>query len=90
MNSGTLGIPISGVEVTNIGPHGFWLLVQRGEYFLPFDSYPWFKKASIEQILDVRLEHGHHLYWPQLDVDLSLDILERPADFPLISSHRPA
>ncbi|MBI1319899.1 MAG: DUF2442 domain-containing protein [Candidatus Hydrogenedens sp.] len=85
MSSDRLGVPTSGVEVTNIGPHGFWLLVSDREYLLPYESYPWFKKATIEQILDVRLEHGCHLHWPSLDVDLSIEILEHPEAFPLIS-----
>lgn len=88
MSSNTLGPPTSGVEVTNIGPHGIWLLVESGEYFLPFETFPWFKKASIEQIVDVQLHHSHHLHWPQLDVDLSLDIIVRPGDFPLVSHPR--
>ena len=34
--------------------------------------------------LDVELLHEDHLFWPDLDVDLSLDSLQCPESFPLI------
>jgi hypothetical protein len=37
-------------EVTNIGAHGFWLLVDDREYFVPFDDYPVFRQATVSQI----------------------------------------
>jgi hypothetical protein len=52
---------------------------------LPFAEYPWFKNANISQILNVQLLHESHLYWPQLDVDLEIDCLENPQQYPLIS-----
>ena len=76
MNSKQLGENISDVEVTNVSRHGLWLLVNDKEYFLPYEQYPWFQDARIREILNVRLEHEAHLYWPDLDVDLELDCLE--------------
>ena len=72
-------------EVTNISKHGFWVLINNKEYFLPFDKFPWFKEANIEQISNVVLLHGFHLYWPKLDIDLSFDIIENPEKFKLIA-----
>lgn len=74
---------ISQVEVTNISLHGFWLYVRGKEYFLPYDEYPWFRDAKVKDILAVELHHRTHLYWPRLDVDLDVDILESPQDYPL-------
>jgi hypothetical protein len=79
-----LGKNTSVAEVSNISAHGFWLLVQDREYFLPFDENPWFKDATISQILNVELLHGHHLHWPDLDVDLELESLASPEKYPLI------
>ena len=76
----------SDVEVTNISAHGFWLLLQNREHFVPFDENPWFKDATVRQILHVRLLRGHHLHWPDLDVDLEIDALSDPARYPLIYS----
>jgi hypothetical protein len=72
------------VEVSNIDRFGFWLLIEDREYFLPYEHFPWFRKASVDQILHVELLHGEHLYWPKLDVDLSIESLEAPELFSLI------
>jgi hypothetical protein len=61
-----------------------WVLVQNKEYFLPYNDFPWFRKATVEQILTVELLQEDHLYWPALDVDLCLDSLAEPGKFPLI------
>ena len=80
----TLGKDISRVEVTNISKHGFWLFVKDKEYFLSYDEYPWFKNAKVSELLEVRLLHRVHLYWPQLDVDLELSALQDPKGYPLV------
>ncbi|MBI4862350.1 MAG: DUF2442 domain-containing protein [Candidatus Riflebacteria bacterium] len=59
------------------------------EYFLPHEEYPWFRAARLEQILDVELIHEDHLHWPALDVDLTVDCLERPDRYPLVASLQP-
>jgi hypothetical protein len=85
MKSATVGNDISKVEVLNISPHGFWLFVGGKEYFLDFDNFPWFRKASLDQLFKVEFSHGDHLYWPELDVDLNLDRIEHPEKFPLVA-----
>jgi len=80
----THGTSISDIEVTNISIHGIWLYVKGKEYFLPYEDYPWFKDARLSGIQNVQLLHGHHLYWPKLDVDLSVDSLEHPEKYPFI------
>jgi hypothetical protein len=80
-----LGKSISRVEVTHISQHGFWLLVGGREYLLPYEKYPWFKDARVSEILTVKLLHGHHLYWPKLDVDLELASLKSPDRWPLVA-----
>jgi hypothetical protein len=39
----------------------------------------------LKSIQNVQLIHGHHLYWPELDVDLEIDNLENPEKYPLKS-----
>lgn len=70
-------------EITNISEHGFWLFLKDKEYFLSFNEYPWFKNANISSITNVKLIHNHHLYWPKLDIDLSVEILANPEKYPL-------
>lgn len=84
MTSETTGINTLEVEVLNISKHGFWLYVKGKEYFLAFEHFPWFKKASIAAILNVELLHSVHLYWPELDVDLEVECLEHPEKYPLV------
>jgi hypothetical protein len=72
--------------VTNISAHGFWLLHADREYFLHHARFPWFKKANVGQICNIQISHGWHLYWPDLDMDLSLDIIENPEKYPRIST----
>ena len=77
------GIDTSGVEVTNISRHGFWLLLDQRELFLPFDQFPWFADAPVRAILHVERPWPHHLRWPELDVDLTVEAIEHPERYPL-------
>ncbi len=80
----TPGQNISEVEISHIDIHGLWLCIGDKEYFLPYDEYPWFKEAKVKDILNVQLLHEHHLYWPNLDVDLEIESLDEPQNYPLI------
>jgi hypothetical protein len=66
------------VEVTNISRHGFWMLIEEREIFVPFASFPWFRDAAVGDLLDVTSPHSGHLYWPRLDVDLAVESIEHP------------
>jgi hypothetical protein len=77
------GATTSAIEVTNISKHGLWVLTSEGEHFLPFADFPWFRDASVGHILNVEEPTPGHYYWPDLDVDLSLNIIKDPGRFPL-------
>lgn len=85
MTSATLGASISVVEVTNISQHGFWVLLNDEELFLPFSEFPWFRDVAVRKILHVELPSPSHLYWPELDVDLAVESIRHPERFPLVS-----
>ena len=85
MTSAAPGISTFPVEVTNISKHGFWLLLENEELFLPFSEFPWFRDVPIGKILNVELPSSNHLYWPDLDVDLAIESIRHPEDFPLVS-----
>jgi Protein of unknown function (DUF2442) len=86
MTSVALGTNTSPVEVTNVSPHGFWLMLRDEEMFVSFEQFPWFKNAPVGKLFHVELPSDHHLYWPDLDVDLAVESLTHPERFPLISS----
>lgn len=79
------GTVISVPEVTHISKHGFWLLLADEEILVPFEQFPWFRRASIDQLSQVEWPTPEHLYWPELDIDLSLESIRHPEAFPLIS-----
>ena len=81
------GTSISAVEVTNISTHGFWILIDGRELFLPFETFPWFRSAAVDAITRVERPQPHHLYWPDLDVDLSVDSIEYPERYPRRAAH---
>jgi len=83
MKSSTVGRSISRPEILNISASGIWLFVLDREYFLPYTEYPWFKDAPIKAILNVRLLNRVHLHWPDLDIDLEIQSLEHPDQYPL-------
>jgi hypothetical protein len=85
MTSAGLGRHTLAVEVTNISKHGFWILIREREMFLPFEHFPWFKDAPVGALLNVEMPGADHLYWPDLDVDLSVESVEHPQRFPLVS-----
>lgn len=80
-----LGADTSPVEVTNVSPHGIWLLIHDKEVFLPFEKFPWFRNAPIGKIVRVELPSERHLYWPELDIDLEVDSVFHPERYPLVS-----
>jgi len=85
MTSVAPGTSTSEVEVTNVSKHGFWLLIRDEEVFVPFAEFPWFRNAPIGHLVNVQLPSPHHLYWPDLDVDLAVESLFHPEQFPLVS-----
>lgn len=90
MTSAALGRNISPAEVTNVSAHGFWMFIGERELFVAFQHFPWFRDASIRAITNVQLPSPHHLYWPDLDIDLAVESIEHPEKYPLVSRAQPA
>jgi len=76
--------------VASVSRHGFRLLLGGRERFLSFVDFPWFRHASIGELRNVELSRPHHLYWPDLDIDLATESIEHPEQFPLVSRVPPA
>ncbi len=84
MQSSAFEKSTSDAEVQGITPNGVWVFVKGKEYMLPFTQYPWFKGAKVSAVLNLQLLHSDHLYWPDLDIDLGIEVLEAPHRFPLM------
>lgn len=83
MNSLVHGKNTLAVEVTNISAHGVWLLTCSNELFMSFDDFPWFKNQTIKSIINVEEQTSGHYYWPDIDVDLTEEMIKHPERFPL-------
>ena len=83
MSSKAHGKGTSAAEVTNISSHGVWLLAGNRELFMSYEDFPWFKNIAVGKILNVEEPRPGHFYWPDLDIDLTEEIIEHPERFPL-------
>ncbi len=69
-------------QITSVEKDGFWLLTNDGEFFITFEQYPAFRKATVEQIFNFRESFGD-LHWDDLDIDIELEALKHPEQYPL-------
>ncbi len=83
MSSLAHGNSTSQVEVTHISSNGVWLLTHDEELFMSYDDFPWFKSQQINSVINVEEQSPGHFYWPDIDVDLTLEIIRHPERFPL-------
>jgi len=79
----TLGKNTEKAEVTHISANGVWLLAEGNELFMSYGDFPWFKDVSVRKILNVEEPRVGHFYWPDLDVDLTTEIINHPERFPV-------
>lgn len=63
------------LEVTNVSQQGIWLLVDNEEFFLPYENYPKFRDSTVDKIFNVQRNGAGRVYWPDLDLAVSLDSL---------------
>lgn len=80
------GTDILAPEILNISSNGFWVLLATEELFVPFQKFPWFLNATVKQICNLQWPTKDHLFWPDLDIDLSLESIRNPDAFPLVSN----
>lgn len=78
----------SGVEVTHVSSHGVWILSHDKELFMPYEEFPWFKDQPIKAVLNVEEPSPGHFHWPDIDVDLTEDIIEHPEKYPNKAGYR--
>jgi Protein of unknown function (DUF2442) len=83
MKSSAHGNSTSEVEVTHVSANGVWLLAHKKELFMSYEDFPWFKDQAVKSILNVEESSPGHYYWPDIDVDLTEEIIEHPERFPL-------
>ena len=73
------------LDITGISAEGFWLLVGEDQYFLSYDNFPGFRNASEQELSDIRIMENQHFFWDKLDIDLTLDMIKNPGEYPSVS-----
>ena len=87
MSSLTHGEDALITEVTHISQHGVWLLASSGkELFMAYVDFPWFLDQPVKVIHNVQEPSPGHFYWPDIDVDLSEEIIENPERYANVAS----
>ena len=69
-------------EIANAG---LWLAWRDTELYLDHDRFPWFRRASVDQVFNVIEERDGHFHWPDLDVDLDVRRIQHPERYPLVA-----
>lgn len=54
------------VEVTNVSGNCVWLLIDDEELALPYSEFPWFKAATIQQVINLLRPTADHLFGQDL------------------------
>ncbi|KAA6348174.1 hypothetical protein EZS27_004380 [termite gut metagenome] len=79
------GIRTLKAKVAMITSRGVSLYVNGHKYYLPYHTYPWFREAKVADILNVEMPDEESLRWEALNVDLHLDSLIHPENYPLVA-----
>jgi hypothetical protein len=80
------GTNVTDAEVLNITAHGIGLLTTLGEkLFLSYEQFPWFRSAAVEAVFNVKPLCRDGLHWPDLDVDVQIDSVRHPENYPLVA-----
>ena len=72
------------VNVLMINSQGILLNVMGNDYFVSYNRLPWMKDASIRSVLNVKMAGVNAIEWPDLDVDLEINSLKHPEQYPLV------
>jgi len=65
-------------------PNGIFITVLGNDYYLPNNRMPWFRKAKVSDIFDVKMLGNYGIRWESLDVDLEIESLKHPERYPLV------
>ncbi|HEX8962730.1 MAG TPA: DUF2442 domain-containing protein [Rhodocyclaceae bacterium] len=62
-------------QVIALGRRGFSVLVDGLPLFVAFQDHPAFASASADDLRQVQRPYPNRLFWPKLDIRLSIDAL---------------
>jgi len=82
MSSLPHGSTISSTKAILLSEGGFSIQWRDRELRISFDRFPWFKTEPAAALDDWQEVSPGHFYWPQLDVDLTAEMIDHPERFP--------
>jgi len=50
---------------------------------MSYEDFPWLKDQIVKSIVSVDESSPGHIYWPDLDIDLTEEMIGHPERFPL-------
>jgi hypothetical protein len=77
------------VDVRLITSDGIIVSVLGRDYYLSYDRLPWFKNAKVSDIFKVEMYGDDGIRWDALDVDLEIESLKHPEQYPLVMKRTP-
>ena len=77
-------------SVLMINGQGIMISVGGQDYFLSYNRIPWMREASIKDVLNIQMCGNEAIEWPNLNVDLELDILRHHERYPLLIKRNPS
>ncbi|WP_176013059.1 DUF2442 domain-containing protein [Victivallis sp. Marseille-Q1083] len=57
-------------------------MIHGRNYHLKHADYPWFRYCTLEELCHVTADRWG-VYWPQAEIDLEIESLEHPENYPL-------
>ncbi len=71
-------------ELKMVSSEGLYLDVDGKGYFAAFKNFPYLADLPISQLFSVKYCGDGDIRWEEADIDLNVEILARPEDFPRI------
>lgn len=84
MSSKKSGKNIEKVKVTGVGNKGVSLDILGKEYHMSYKHFPWLGSLTAEELGNILVRFGDEIYFPDLDIELGLEVLDNPEQFPNI------
>jgi hypothetical protein len=63
---------------------GIIVSVLGRDFYLSYDRLPWFKNAKVSDVFNVKMCGDDGIRWEALDVDLEIESLKHPEQYPLV------
>ncbi|MDR0757344.1 MAG: DUF2442 domain-containing protein [Tannerella sp.] len=72
------------VDIRLITSSGIIVSVSGCDYYISYDRLPWFRDAKVSDIFNVKMCGSDGIRWEAIDVDLEIESLIHPEQYPLV------